>query len=467
MFKLSVGPIIGHTTTNHTRIFLRGNLKKNNPAFAGIRYRRAGDTDWSNSLFTALTPLRDMSNVIALNNLSSDTQYEYQAGWFTTGSATHSQETLKELPLQWPTEIYRFRTTSSQATTPRSYMVGSCRYLRMTLGIPSLPSKGDKIYSAVYRLAQKSSPPASAFIMTGDQVYVDDMNIVAPDREYKDILSKYRAAFSQPHIQELMASLPTYMILDDHEIEDNWPAKANNDTTLYRNAITAYEIYQASHSPVHELTPDGQPDRTLKHYWYQFSQGDLEWFVTDSRTRRNLSADDRRILDTEQEHSLLEWLINSPARVKFVVTSVMLYPDSKSQDNDAWKGFPEQRLRILETIRHNKIKNVVFITGDVHGSLTCRLRHSQDPDFEVHTLVSSPLCNSAWLPYAKASTFILDRPLMRTPTGDYHLQLTSAVVSQDNFAHMIVGTEQIQVDYYDPNGKVLQSAHIPLHNNLS
>ncbi|MNI92419.1 hypothetical protein D3C73_1502130 [compost metagenome] len=56
---------------------------------------------------------------------------------------------------------------------------------------------------------------------------------------------------------------------------------------------------------------------------------------------------------------------------------------------------------------------------------------------------------------------------MRTPTGDYHLQLTSAVVSQDNFAHMIVGTEQIQVDYYDPNGKVLQSAHIPLHNNLS
>lgn len=37
--------------------------------------------------------------------------------------------------------------------------------------------------------------------MTGDQVYLDDLNIIAPDRTFKEILLKYRSAFSQPHIK--------------------------------------------------------------------------------------------------------------------------------------------------------------------------------------------------------------------------------------------------------------------------
>jgi alkaline phosphatase D len=131
------------------------------------------------------------------------------------------------------------------------------------------------------------------------------------------------------------------MILDDHEIEDNWPANKNtSDDHLYANATKAYELYQASHSPAHELSASGKINRKLDKYWYQFTEGDIEWFVTDSRTRRNLSAADRRILDAEQEHALCKWLIHSPARVKFVVTSVMFYPDCKRSDDDAWQAFP-------------------------------------------------------------------------------------------------------------------------------
>jgi alkaline phosphatase D len=260
-----------------------------------------------------------------------------------------------------------------------------------------------------------------------------------------------------------MASVPTYMILDDHEIEDNWPAnKSNDDDYLYNNAIAAYELYQASHSPAHEFLTNWQPAQHRSRYWYQFSEGDLEWFVTDSRTRRNLSADDRRILDEEQEQALCNWLIHSPARVKFVVTSVMFYPDRKMLGDDAWKAFPEQRLRLLETIRTHRIKNVIFISGDVHGSLTSRLTHSEDPDFKVHTIVSSPLCNSKLLPYAKAGTFILDQALARTTAGDYRHELTSEVISQDNFAHLIVYREHIQVNYHDRDGNQLQSAYIKL-----
>lgn len=463
MFKPTVGPIIGHTTTNHARIFLRGESTKDARAFAGIRYRRLGDEDWSNAIFAELEKARDMSAVLVLNDLVADTVHEYQAGWFSPMQPVPSVETLQELPLQWPRQIHRLRTRSPRATQPKAYVVGSCRYLRLTAGIAAEPHLGDRMFATISRLAEEADPPVSAMLMTGDQIYVDDLNFIAPDRELKDILLKYRVAFSQPNIAKLMSALPTYMILDDHEIEDNWPANKNkSDDVLYANAIKAYEVYQASHGPAHELCAGGQVDRKLDKYWYLFTDGDIEWFVTDSRTRRNLAASDRRILDIEQEQALCTWLINSSARVKFVVTSVMFYPDSKRPDNDAWKGFPEQRIGLLETIRTHAIKNVFIVSGDIHGSLISRLTHSQDPGFEVHTIVSSPLCNSRLLPYARASDFILDQPLARTVQGDYRHELTDKVISQDNFAHLIVDTQQIHVRYHDRDGGLLQEVSISL-----
>ncbi|MHC8322715.1 alkaline phosphatase D family protein [Pseudomonas sp. GB2N2] len=463
MLKPTVGPILGHTTTNHARIFLRGNSQKNALVFAGIRYRRHSEERWSKGYFAQLSLARDMGDVIVLDDLAAGSEYEYQAGWFSPMSPAHTVETVEELPLQWPRDIYRFRTQPGENAAPRAYIVGSCRYLRMTAGLPSAPNLGDRIFASITSLIQNSQPPVSAMLMTGDQVYIDDLNIIAPDRDYQEILSKYRTAFSQPHIGKLMSSVPTYMMLDDHEIEDNWPAnKSKNDEHLYNNAMAAYELYQASHSPAHERFENGNINRYLERYWYQFTNGDVEWFVTDSRTRRNLSASDRRILDEEQEQALCNWLIHSPARVKFVVTSVMFYPDRKRLGDDAWQAFPEQRLRLLETIRTHRIKNVIFVSGDVHGSLTSRLTHSDDPDFEVHTLVSSPLCNSKMLPYAKASTFILDQPLAQTAAGDYRHELTSKVISQDNFAHLVVDAAQIRVGYHDRDGKLLHSIHIAL-----
>lgn len=463
MLKPTVGPIIGHTTSDHARILLRGEHAQNSITFAGIRYRQAREQQWTKGTFTQLTSLRDMADVIVLNDLAANTEYEYQAGWFCPMNPTHTIDSVQELPLQWPKELYRFRTLSDQPKAPRAYIVGSCRYLRMTAGTPSAPHLGDRIFASINHLAQRAEPAINAILMTGDQIYVDDLNVIAPDREYKEILRKYRTAFSQPHISKLMSGVSTYMILDDHEIEDNWPAnKKDSDEFLYRNAIAAYELYQASHSPAPVLLANGKVSENLERYWYQFADGDIEWFVTDSRTRRNLSASDRRILDVEQEYALCKWLIHSPARVKFVVTSVMFYPDSKGQGADAWKAFPEQRLRLLETIRTHRLKNVFFISGDVHGSLISRLTHSEDPDFEVHTIVSSPLCNSKMLPYAKAATFILDLPLAKTAAGDYRHELTSRVISQDNFAHMVVDAEHIHVNYHDRDGKLLQSISVTL-----
>ena len=460
MNRPTVGPVLGYTTTHNARIFVRGAPDKNNAVFAGIRHRKVGQSQWSAGIYSRLSPEFDMSDTLVLNGLSADTRYEYQAGWFTTTRHDHTPETVKKIPLQWPAYFYTFKTTSSKPGRVRRYVVGSCRYLRLTGGIASAPELGDEIFSSISALNRQR--PLDAVVMTGDQVYVDDLNFLLPDREYAAISEKYQAAFSQPYIRNLMAGTPTYMILDDHEIEDNWPAnRGSDDRALYNNAMTAYEIYQCSHGPAHDLLPDGRINRDLRRYWYWFADGDIDWFVMDCRTERNLSANAKSMIGTEQEYALRKWLINSTAKVKFIVSSVLFMPDQQHGD-DAWKAFTAQRNRILETIRSNAIKNVVFVSGDIHGSLTCQLTHSKSPGFVVHSVVSSPLCNTRLLTYASASDLIFNAPLTTVGTGTYSPRLTSRVVSEDNFACLTIEGKQLKVDFHNKKGRIIESVIIAL-----
>ena len=132
-----------------------------------------------------------------------------------------------------------------------------------------------------------------------------------------------------------MARVPTYMILDDHEIEDNWPSKANSQDwlTLYPHAIHAYQIYQCSHSPLFELDKEARIDGTLSKFWYTFQDGCADWFVMDSRTERTWSeiATKRSMIKRSQMKALLDWLNDGSKRVKLVVTSVPFFPDLKSE----------------------------------------------------------------------------------------------------------------------------------------
>ncbi|CAN7715920.1 alkaline phosphatase D family protein [Pseudomonas sp. GL-B-26] len=451
----TVGPILGYTTHNEARIMLAGASSKIT-ALAVVRYRRTGELKWSTPHFAELPANDDTTGVVVLPHLQSNMKYTYQAGWCIPASSTKPQDIVFE----WPAQEHTFWTVSTQPDIKRSYIIGSCRYLNLAAQNPVDPQRGDWMF----RIMAEPNLRTDGLIMVGDQIYADDLNFAFPDRKLEDFLRKYRAAFSQPHIKNMMSNTSTYMILDDHEIEDNWPAKrAPNDDELFNNAMKAYQLYQCSHSPAHTLTPDNTINRKLEHYWYQFTNGNLEWFVTDTRTQRNLSPNDRRLMDHTQEKALTDWLKTSSAKVKFIVTSVMFYPDLKNDGGDAWKSFPEQRNRLLEFIRLNKIKNVVFVSGDVHGSMTSRLTHSEDKDFVVHTIVSSPLCNTTLLPYAKKADFILDKPLTTVGTGSYNLTLTSNnVIGTDNFARITIEGKQIAVGFFDNTGKNLQPVTISL-----
>ncbi len=82
-------------------------------------------------------------------------------------------------------------------------------------------------------------------LMLGNQIYADDLNLIGPDISLNEFNTRYQLAFSQEGISNLMCRIPTYMMLDEHEIQDNWTQdRLGQNQALFAAAIHAYSCYQ-------------------------------------------------------------------------------------------------------------------------------------------------------------------------------------------------------------------------------
>jgi alkaline phosphatase D len=76
-------------------------------------------------------------------------------------------------------------------------------------------------------------------------------------------------------------------------------------------------------------------------------------------------------------------LLNSKATWKFVFTGV---PFNRSLiKNDSWVGFKTERKALVDFIKANSIKGVVFISGDVHFGGLDNGKYSSFPEIVVPT----------------------------------------------------------------------------------
>lgn len=455
----TVGPIVGYTSDNQVRIWLRGDFQQTSDGyrrcFGVARLRAHGDTKFGEPTFVKLPPYFDMTGICAFTGLQADTEYEYQAGWFF--AETELDNLGPNQILDWSgAGTYRFRTAAADPTSARSYAFGSCRYLLRLFGGTIFDERGDKAFRSI--LDQMShSRRVDGLIMAGDQIYADDLNIVAPDQAIDEYVSRYRTVFGQTGIRQLMSQVPTYMILDDHEIEDNWPSKATQKDwlTLYPAAIHAYQIYQCSHSPLFDLDSQGRLTGTLDRFWYSFRDGCCDCFVMDCRTERRWYDDParRRMITPQQMQALLSWLDDGSGRVKLVVTSVPFFPDLKSEAEDKWAGFLDERTKILEFILKKKVRKVVFLSGDVHCSLTAELTAPSDPKFKVISVISSSFF---WpYPHVEESDFVLQGKLRTTAKSVFRVGNASDVYSTDNFARLDIAPRSIAVSFFERKGDPL------------
>lgn len=456
---LTVGPIVGATTGTSVRIWGRGKGEATSSGirrcFGIARLRLGGTSEFGPSKFFKMNPNFDMTGIVIFSALSAEQLYEYQIGWFFADLELSALS--PDMAFDWSElETVPFTTAAEDKSRSRSFIFGSCRYLLRLFGGSWFDNRGDKVFRSILNQIDKDGKRTDQVLMLGDQIYADDLNIIAPDSTIDDYNSRYQDAFSQPYIRKLMSRVPTYMTLDDHEIEDNWPSNSTprDLVTKYPAAIHAYQSYQLSHSPLFGVSGDkiyGVPQK----FWYTYHDGCCDFFVMDARTERVLgeNAPERAMISEEQMTALKEWLVDDSSRVKFIASSVPFFPDSKQDGDDKWAGFPTQRSEILEFIRQNKVKRVVFLSGDIHASMSADLVSPQEPDFKVISVISSPF----FWPYPQITrrAFILSGSLPLETPIEYEVVNAGPVHGEDNFTRVEVDLNGLQVEVFSRKGKLL------------
>ncbi len=460
---LTVGPILGATTGETARVWGRGVLEPTDAGprrtFGVARIRPDGSSRYRQPVFFKMNPNFDMTGVAMFDDLVPEKVYEYQMG------AIFSELELDDLgpgyPLDWSNiDAIAFQTGATDPTRPRSFIFGSCRYLLRLFGSLWFDNRGDKTFRSILEQIE-GGMETDQIVMLGDQIYADDLNIITPDETLDEYNARYRAAFSQRYIRKLMSRVPTYMTLDDHEIEDAWPAHATTRDWMvkYPAAMHAYLTYQASHSPLMTMTGPSKMVGVPDKLWYTFSDGCSDFFVTDTRTERYLSDDvlEREIISDLQLAALMDWLADGSGRVKFVVSAVPLFPDSASKEDrtDKWGGFVRQRTQILEHIRGENVKRVVFLSGDLHLSMKSELISPGAPDFKVLSIISSaffwPYPHRSWRRYQ------LSGPLEVVSDNVYDVVNTSPAQATDNFTRVTADLEQLRLSVFSRKGDPLYS----------
>lgn len=108
--------------------------------------------------------------------------------------------------------------------------------------------------------------------------------------------------------------------------------------------------------------------------WYSFRYAQAEVFMLDLRSQRDPNDEpdsaEKSMLDgaeltNGQKQWLMDGLLNSTARWKFIVSSSVWNPNSKQ--TDSWFQFAFEQAELVQFIRDNGITGVVILSGDLHS----------------------------------------------------------------------------------------------------
>ncbi len=366
--------IVGHVTKSTARIWARGEKDSKE---ASLRYREVGTTSWETPPPRPLLPHRGFVEVFDLATLAPTTFYECELT-FKAGKAA-------------PVNVATF-TTAPAGPADCTFLLGSCNWSKG--GLLDKIGKIAKIGSAreswegVKALIEHFGP--DFMLHCGDQIYAD---IPGPPADFMD-LRYYRSLYSDTWkvrpTAEVLTLLPHYMILDDHEIFDdfyNGKLFTGKPSDPIRDfALTAYQEYQDSHNP--------------QNFWpdihYSFEWAAAQFFVLDVRSER-YKGEHAIMVSPQQMTRLKDWLKTNRAAVKFVATSVPFVGEARNGE-DKWTGssFRHQRDELIEFLAFEGISNVVFLTGDMHCSYHATMTIPRiTGDLVIHELMSSPINQKA------------------------------------------------------------------------
>jgi phosphodiesterase/alkaline phosphatase D-like protein len=384
MSSLILGPVVGGLS--HKRANLWG--RADGPGVLSAWIGRNADLQDAILAGQSL-PLRaedGFAGVAPVSGLTPDTTYFY---WLT----------LQEGPPDPTAGPYNHFTSFPLPGQPRdfNFVFGSC--FRPT------SEEGGKIFNAVSR--RIAADRLRFGLLLGDQIYADAYRhngieqVAVTLDDYRRV---YQYTWSRPPLQRLFKSLPMFMTLDDHEVDDDFtwtdasreraqipiwtrlerlfhrraPFEWRIPAERVRSALQAYWEHQGMHAPSFELPPrlneqeryDLSPEDPGS-LAYTFTFGAAAFFVLDTRSMRVRGRFEQKMLGDGQWRVLESWLraVKDDYPLKFIVSSgSLLFNMWLDIPRDRWSGFPQEQKRLLHFLAAEGIEGVYVLAGDLHSA---------------------------------------------------------------------------------------------------
>jgi PhoD-like phosphatase len=316
VLRLRLGPVVGHTDDTSARVWIQA---RDHPGEYKLRVQGAGRFDF---VSTEAQPQPEFGTGLAIaDGLRPDHVYGYSVlrkGRLVPGA----RGTFRTMP-------------SPGSPAPLLFCVVSCNQTRH-----------DGVWNLFAAFVEKAKP--HFVLMMGDQVYMDEDE---PDvfKEHLDsrpsvrrraMAETYGRNWSRSPVRRVMASVPTYMMWDDHDIRDGWASVAMDSPTLaaryprgrelfrknnayFEDARDVYWHFQGCHNPTPTGDPslpnyiDGPPSPGQRRAMpFVFRCGRLVVLVLDARGDRDVFRKDFPILGTEQWGFIDTVFANLPADVE-------------------------------------------------------------------------------------------------------------------------------------------------------
>ncbi len=390
---LPQGVAVGDVSSESALVWLR----TDGPASVQIEWATVSQWERASKLSTVVAPVSrtafitttaetDYTLIIPLAGLSPATRFRYHVLVGSADKATRQRSASLAAKGEFTT--LPDEKTSAPVMFAWSGDLGG--HGRCRQGVGGYP---------IFDVIQRHNP--DFFLFLGDTIYGDHVCPSPPNEPGADFkattLQTYRVRHRYQRgaeaLRRFLRTVPVYVIWDDHEVKNNFAGLFEEQMPAGRQAFREYW-------PI--ASPAEDPHRLYRRVRYG---ADLELFILDTRQyrSRNVEPDGptKTMLGAAQLTWLLDGLHTSTATWKVIVTSVPLSipkgGDATVPGNDGWAGgldgtgFEHERQVIVDAILHDKIKNVVFIGGDVHWVQGNAYDPNQDGVIDFHEYIVGPL----------------------------------------------------------------------------
>jgi cholesterol oxidase len=281
------------------------------------------------------------------------------------------------------------RRVTDSGRTSYSFLVGSCRHP----GTPFERHQADGIFRAMLSEVAGGATAAARHgvdhvFFVGDMIYADATADIFDTNEPEErFTARYREAFGArgsvtgTNLAQLLASVPSTMVPDDHEFQDNWSGPPTALSGVAKAAALAYEGTPAL--AVHD------------RFWGALDANPFPTFQLDTRTERELRTASNfgtaQMLSSTQQEAFEAWLSATTKSdtlkdlPKIVVSATPIGPITDEEltaikanpvaavASDGWVGYPATLDWLIELLAKYKPTRLVVLTGDYHLSCTANL----------------------------------------------------------------------------------------------